>query len=105
MENVPAVCGSSSIKPWNEWLAALHKLGYTNYYKILNAKDYQIPQNRERCFMLSILGEYSFSFPFPMPQTHDLESFIYKGKLDKWYYLPDEVVKGFLTNEGEAEYP
>jgi len=94
MENVPGVCGSKNLKPWNDWLDALEHMGYTNYHKILNAKDYGIPQNRRRCFMLSILGEYSFSFPKKMPLRYLLKDFIYK-KVDEKYYLSDDLVKEF----------
>lgn len=94
MENVPGVCGANNLKPWNDWLDALEKLGYTNYWRILNAKDYGIPQNRRRCFMLSILGEYSYSFPRKMPLRYLIKDFIHK-KVDESYYLSDELVAGF----------
>lgn len=48
MENVPQVIGTKNIKDFEEWLQFLRSLGYSNYYKILNAKDFGIPQNRER---------------------------------------------------------
>lgn len=99
MENVPAVCNQSNLKPWNQWLEALQRMGYTNYFQILNSKDFQIPQNRERCFMISLLGEHSFSFPFKMPQTHNLESFIVKTGVGGWYYLPDSVVANFVQKD------
>ena len=94
MENVPGVCGSANLKPWNQWLDALEKLGYTNYWKILNAKDFGIPQNRRRCFMVSILGQYSYSFPKKVKLRYKLKDFIYK-KVDESYYLSDELVKSF----------
>ena len=94
MENVPGVCGSANLKPWNDWLDALEKLGYTNYWKILNAKDYGIPQNRKRCFMVSILGNYSYSFPRKIKLRYLLKDFIKKG-VDEKYYLSDEIVRGF----------
>lgn len=105
MENVPGVCSSKNTKPWGEWMDALHKLGYTNYVQILNAKDYGIPQNRKRCFMVSILGEYSYSFPKKQPLRYLLKDFIEK-KVDESYYLPDELVKEFERyGEEQAENP
>lgn len=98
MENVPGVCGSKNINAWNDWLQALEKMGYTNYFKILNGKDFGIPQNRQRCFMVSILGEYSYSFPKKIKLRHLLKDFIYK-RVDEKYYLPDEIVKGFERYE------
>ena len=94
MENVPNVRGKKNVKPWNEWLDALQKLGYTNYVKTINAKDYGIPQNRKRCFMVSILGEYSFSFPKKETLRYRLRDYI-KNKVDEKYYLSDELVKSF----------
>ncbi len=94
MENVPGVCGSSNVKPWGDWLNALHALGYTSYPKIINAKDYGIPQNRVRCFMVSVLGEASYTFPRRFKLRYRLKDFI-KKKVDKKYYLSDELVKGF----------
>ena len=94
MENVPGVCGSTNKKPWQEWLDALHVLGYTNYFRILNAKDYGIPQNRKRCFMVSILGEWSYTFPKETKLRYLLKDFIAR-KVDESYYLSDELVKDF----------
>lgn len=94
MENVPGVCGASNIKPWGDWLNALHDIGYTNYFKILNSKDYGIPQNRRRCFMVSILGKHSYSFPRKTKLQFFLKDFI-EAKVDEKYYLSDDIVKEF----------
>lgn len=102
LENVPAVCGTANLRAWNEWLDALEKLGYTNYYKILNAKDYGIPQNRQRCFMLSILGDYSYHFPKKVKLRYLLKDFIKKG-VDESYYLSDELVAGFKRHTEEQK--
>ena len=97
MENVPQVIGKNSIQPFNEWLAALEKMGYANYYKLLNGKDYGIPQNRNRCFMVSILGNYSFHFPRKMKLRYCLNDFKEK-KVDEYYYLSDELVASFVAH-------
>ena len=102
MENVPAVCGTKNLKAWNQWLDALEHMGYTNYYKVLNGKDYGIPQNRRRCFMVSLLGEYSFHFPKKTELRYLLKDFIEK-KVDESYYLSDELVKGFEKYVGGKE--
>lgn len=94
MENVPGVVGSGNLGPFNEWLDALERMGYTNYHKILNAKDYGIPQNRRRCFMVSILGQYSYSFPRKQRLAYLLKDFI-ESRVDESYYLSDELVKDF----------
>ena len=72
MENVPEVIGTNNIKHFAKWLEKLESLGYKCYWKVLNAKDYGIPQNRERCFMVSILGDYYYDFP----ETQKLEIFL-----------------------------
>lgn len=100
MENVPLVCSSKNLKPWNDWLNALEKMGYTNYHKILNACDYGIPQNRNRCFMVSILGEHSYSFPKKQPLKYVLRD--YQEKVtDQWYYHPDDLVEKFVRYDDE----
>lgn len=104
MENVQGVCSSLNAKPWQEWLNALHALGYTNYSKILNAKDYGIPQNRKRCFMVSILGEASYTFPKKHKLRYVLKDFIEK-KVDESYYLSDEIVKEFQERVGKHDDP
>lgn len=97
MENVPQVCGAGNIEPWADWLQALGRLGYANHFRILNAKDYGIPQNRRRCFMVSILGESSYTFPRKSPLKYRLKDFIEK-KVDERYYLSEKIVEGFRAH-------
>ena len=92
LENVPAVCSKKNAKPWSEWMGVLTAMGYTNYVSILNAKDFGIPQNRLRCFMISILGEYSYSFPRKQALRYRLKDFINKS-VDESYYLSVDLVK------------
>lgn len=63
MENVPQVHGVKNIADFEKWCEFLRDLGYTNFWQDLNAKDYGIPQNRNRCFMVSILGDWEYTFP------------------------------------------
>ena len=67
MENVPDVLSEKFRKDFFEWCNFLEKLGYTNKYAILNAKDFGVPQNRKRCFMLSWLGDFYYDFPEKIP--------------------------------------
>lgn len=67
MENVPQVCGANNTAAFAEWLAQLEKLGYRNYYKIINAMDCGVPQNRARCFMFSLYGDYYMDFAPAVP--------------------------------------
>ncbi len=64
MENVKNLISKRFMDGFNIWLEYLENLGYTNYYKVLNAKDYGIPQNRERVFMISIKDNTKqYTFP------------------------------------------
>lgn len=63
MENVPQVHGKKNKESFDKWIEFLESKGYKNYWKDLNAKDYGIPQNRNRCFMVSTLGDKIYEFP------------------------------------------
>lgn len=85
MENVPDVIGTKNYEDFMKWCAALENMGYQSYYKVLNAKDYGIPQNRERCFMVSILGCYNYTFPKPIPLKLRLKDMLEESVDDKYY--------------------
>lgn len=63
MENVAQVHSERNIKDFEKWITFLNNLGYYSYWQDLNAKDYGVPQSRNRCFMISILGNYNYTFP------------------------------------------
>ena len=62
-ENVKNLLSKKHRHNFDAYLERMEQLGYTNYYQVLNAKDYGIPQNRERVFTVSILDNSSYSFP------------------------------------------
>jgi len=68
LENVKNLVGKKFKPDFDKWLEWLESQGYRNYWKVLNAKDYGVPQNRERVFVVSVLGEgiYDFSESFPL---------------------------------------
>lgn len=89
MENVPQVHGKKNVEHFEKWIAFLESKGYSNYWQDLNAKDYGIPQNRNRCFMVSILGaDDVFTFPKPVPLTLKLGDML-ETEVDEKYYLSD----------------
>lgn len=90
MENVPGVLSEKNKKDFLEWCGFLESLGYTSKYKILNAKDYGIPQNRERCFMVSWLGDYYYDFPDKISLPIRLKDVLEK-KVDEKYYLSKKM--------------
>ena len=105
MENVPQVHGTDNVEDFNKWQLELEKLGYKNYFKDLIATDYGIPQTRNRCFMISILGDYSYQFPEPMPLRLKLKDML-EDDVDEKYYLSDKMLDYCLgTNQKESDFP
>ena len=96
MENVPEVIGTNNIKHFAKWLEKLESLGYHCYWEVLNAKDYGVPQNRERCFMVGILGDYYYEFPEPIKLEHRLKDLL-EENVDEKYYLSNKALIGKLT--------
>jgi DNA (cytosine-5)-methyltransferase 1 len=92
MENVRALFSETFKDDWREIQIRLEKLGYTSYSDILNAKDYGIAQNRERVFIVSILGEYYYEFPKPYKLEKRLKDYL-EDEVDEKYYLSDKQVK------------
>lgn len=97
MENVPQVHGKKNQQDFNKWCNTLEEMGYHNYWQDLNAKNYGIPQNRNRCFMVSLLVDYYYSFPKPQKLEVRLKDFLDK-KVDDKYYLPDKKVEMFIAH-------
>ena len=65
MENVKALCSKKFMPDFQKWLDFLSEQGYSNKWQVLNAKKYGIPQNRERVFCVSVLGDDTYQFPEP----------------------------------------
>ena len=93
-ENVKNLLSKKHIHNFNNYLEKMSELGYTNYYKVLNAKDYGIPQNRERVFTVSILDNNNFEFPKPQELKLRLKDLLEKN-VDGKYYLSDTGIKYF----------
>lgn len=85
MENVPEVAGEKNLKDFQDWQLFLEGKGYSNYAEILNAKDYGVAQNRERCFMISILGEWNYKFPQPRTLTKSVKNYLENEVAEKYY--------------------
>ena len=102
MENVPDICISKNIDDFNEWLRFLEKIGYQSKYSILNAKKYSIPQNRERCFCVSWLGDYYYNFPEETGLEYSLSHFI-DDEVDDRYFLSEKMVEKYLAFNEQSE--
>src|SRR5574344_687713 len=98
MENVKNLVGKKFKADFDKWLERLEELGYSNYWQVLNAKDYGIPQNRERVFVVSILGEHDpYEFPKPVPLELRLKD-VLEDEVDEKFYLDDERVSQLTFN-------
>jgi DNA (cytosine-5)-methyltransferase 1 len=93
MENVKNLVGKK-FKPLLElWIATLDELGYKSSYKVLNGKDFGVPQNRERVMMISTLGvEEDYIFPDKKPLTICLHD-VLEPEVDEKYYINPEKYK------------
>lgn len=92
MENVPDVIGTRYISDFRKWEERLRELGYSNHIEVLNSKDYGIPQNRQRAFMVSILGDFLYEFPQKQELTLRLKDMLEK-EVDEKYYLTTEKIE------------
>lgn len=95
MENVPEVIGANNIDDFHLWQDFLVSKGYTNYVKVLNAKDYGVAQNRNRCFMVSLLGKYNYHFPDPIPLTKCIDDYC-EDSVDESYYINTEKAQNMI---------
>lgn len=94
-ENVSALVSKKFIRLFNKWQLLLEHMGYTNFTQVLNAKDYGVPQNRERVFMVSILNcEKAYYFPEPIQLTKCLND-ILEDEVDEKYFLSDDAIRGY----------
>ena len=98
LENVKNLVSKKFKADFDKWLDFLSELGYTNYWKVLNAKDYGIPQNRERVFCVSIRGEHKpFVFPKPKELTIRLRDMI-DETVDERFYLKESTIRSILRS-------
>ena len=99
MENVSALVSQKFLPYYEEWRRLIVSLGYESWSKVLNATDYGVPQNRERIFMVSILGGGIFYFPEPMPLNRCLGD-VLEDEVDEKYFLSNRMLT-FLTSHNE----
>ena len=106
MENVAALVSQKFIKLFNKWQSTLESYGYINYYKVLNAKDYGVPQNRKRAFMVSVRKDIKDKFYFPQSlKTEIALKDVLERSVDKKYYLSEKLMKRFVKNDTNGVSP
>jgi DNA (cytosine-5)-methyltransferase 1 len=97
LENVKALVSKKFLPLFNKWIKSLEDYGYYNTWQVLNAKDYGIPQNRERVFLVSIRRDLldpspTYNFPKPFKLEKRLKD-VLEEKVDEKYYLSDKLVE------------
>ena len=98
MENVTQVHGTKNKEHFEEWLTFLESKGYSNYWEDLNARNFGIPQNRNRCFMVSVLGDYTYNFPNAFPLQLRLKDML-ESAVDEKFYLSDAAIQGRMQSD------
>ena len=99
MENVKALVSKKFQPMFLRWLDLLESYGYRNWWQVLNAKDYGIPQNRERVFAVSIRDDVKQKFSFPQGWELDLcLDDVLEDEVDAKYYLSNERINGLLES-------
>lgn len=98
-ENVKNLLSKKHRHNFDAYLEAMEKLGYKNYYQVLNAKHYGVPQNRERVFTVSILDGDKYLFPEPITLEKKLKDVLEK-EVDERYYLTDKTMKTYCRDFG-----
>lgn len=102
MENVDAILNKKNIDQFRKWIMTLNEMGYTSSYTVMNAKDYGIPQNRKRCFMVSTLTMGELEFPKGFPLELRLKDMLEDDVPDS-YYLSQERIDKFEEHRKRNE--
>ena len=105
MENVTQVHGTKNKEHFEEWIAFLESKGYHNEWKDLNAKNFGIPQNRNRTFMVSVLGDYTYEFPEEFPLALRLKDML-ETEVDEKFYLSDAMINYCIgVGQKDGKFP
>lgn len=103
-ENVKNLLSKNFKVDFDRLIKELEEMGYNNYYRVLNAKDYGIPQNRERVFIVSIRNDIdkgSFEFPIPIELKSKVKDFL-EDIVDEKYYWSEKAVNFLLRREEQG---
>ena len=93
-ENVKNLLSKKHRHNFDAYIEAMDKLGYHSQYQVLNAKDFGVPQNRERVFTVSIRNDLNVGFKFPESQELTIRlKDVLEPQVDEKYYLSDEQTK------------
>lgn len=95
MENVPQVHSKKNMDDFQRWIDFLQNKGYSCYWQDLNAKDFGVAQSRNRCFMVSILGDFYYEFPTGWKLDKKMKDYL-EDKVDEKYYITSEKAKNLI---------
>jgi DNA (cytosine-5)-methyltransferase 1 len=104
-ENVPQCHSEKNLPAFEKWIQFLRNLGYSNFYGDLNAKDFGVPQNRDRCFMVSMLGKFDYEFPRPIPLEKVIVD-VLEPEVDEKFFIRNEKAQLLidqLIKDGKIE--
>lgn len=97
-ENVKALTSKRFTKEFKTVLTSLNQAGYQNYWSVLNSKDYGIPQNRERVFIISIRNDIDQGFSFPQKQELELRlKDLLEQNVDEKYFVSQKTLDYILS--------
>lgn len=103
-ENVKNVISKKHIHNFYNYIEQMKELGYRSYYQVLNAKDYGIPQNRERVFTISIREDLNKGYAFPEKKELKLKlKDMLEDNVDEKYYLSDKMIE-YISATGTANF-
>lgn len=99
-ENVGGLVSDKFIDLFNRWQARLNSYGYTNFQQLMNAKDYGVPQNRLRIFMVSILDcRRAYYFPKPFKLERRLKDVLEQNVAERYYLSEESISRMFAANK------
>lgn len=105
-ENVKNILSKKHRHNYSDYIKAMTELGYKSFSRVLNARDFNVPQNRERVFTISILRtstnpEPEFVFPEPQPLEKRLKD-ILEEQVDEKYYLTADQARRLLASKYDS---
>src|SRR5574344_1818533 len=105
LENVKNLVGKKFKPQFEAWIKRLDELGYNTYWKVLNAKNYGIPQNRERVLAISIRKDIDTGYEFPIGFDNGKRlKDILESEVDEKYYISNERVEKLINKATNSEY-
>ncbi len=105
MENVAALENSSNIEGFKKLQYKLEALGYKNFVEQLNLRNFGIPQNRLRCFMVSVRENLEYAFPQSIPLQYCMQDFLQEiDQVEDRYFLSPKLLELFLDKKPHGRY-